>query len=74
MVARVTLISSRDAARSGLAPVSGLEFHAEGSNGDTSEVLPSVNRMLHDRQPEYQVREQRGSALRCGKGRGGLAG
>ena len=45
MVARVTLISSRDAARSGLAPVSGLEFHAEGSNGDTSEVLPSVNRM-----------------------------
>ena len=45
MVARVTLISSRDAARSGLAPVSGLELHAEGSNGDTSEVLPSVNRM-----------------------------
>ena len=45
MVARVTLISSRDAARSGLAPVSGLEFHAEGSNGDTSEVLPGVNRM-----------------------------
>ena len=45
MVARVTLISSRDAARSGLAPVSGLEFHAEGSNGDTSEILLSVNRM-----------------------------
>ncbi len=47
MVARVALISSRDAERSGIAPVSGLEFHAdaEGSNGDTSEIFSSVNRV-----------------------------
>ena len=60
MVARVALISSRDAARSGIAPVSGLEFHAEGSNGDTSEINSSVNRvyMLGSRNVESEHKEE----------------
>lgn len=45
MVARVALIASSDAARSGIVPVSGLEFRAEQSSGDTSEILSGVNRV-----------------------------
>ena len=45
MVARVALISADDAAHSGIAPVSALEFHAEESHGDTAEILSSVNRV-----------------------------
>ena len=60
MVARVALISSRDAARSGIAPVSGLEFHAEGSNGDTYEINSSVNwvYMLGSRNVESEHKEE----------------
>lgn len=59
MVARVALISSRDAAHSGIAPVSGLQFHAEGSSGDTSNLPPSSNQvyMISSRNGEPENKE-----------------
>ena len=43
MVARVALISAGEAARSGIAPVSGLEFRPGESHGDISEILSGMN-------------------------------
>lgn len=44
MVARVALLSASDASRSGLAPVSGLEFAGESTDRNTSQIA-GVNQL-----------------------------
>ena len=69
MVARVALISASDAARSGIAPISGLEFHAEDSHGDTSEILSGVNRVYMIGGGDIESENKNGERLDKEKGK-----
>ncbi|KJA22322.1 hypothetical protein HYPSUDRAFT_215890 [Hypholoma sublateritium FD-334 SS-4] len=68
MVARVALIASSDAARSGIVPVSGLEFRAEESAA-TSEILSGVNRVYMIGGGDVESEHKEGERLDKEKGR-----
>ena len=69
MVARVSLTSADDAARSGIATASGLQFHAGESHRDTSEILSSVNRVYMIGGGDIESEHKNGECLDKEKGK-----